>query len=67
MVSPGTQQKIGVPFGTYLLQVVATSSATVLASEQIDLIDQSVTFTYAAGEAANNSVGLVNRTVRDVF
>jgi hypothetical protein len=67
MVSPGTQQKIGVPFGTYLVQVVATSSATVLASEQIDLIDQSVTFTYAAGEAANNSVGLVNRTVRDVF
>ncbi len=66
-VSPGTEQRIGVPYGTYLVQVTAIGSTTVLASEQIDLIDQSVTFTYAAGEAANNSVGLVNRTVRDVF
>jgi hypothetical protein len=37
------QQAISVPFGTYLVQVVATGSTTVVASEQIDLIDQSVT------------------------
>lgn len=66
-VTPGTQQKIGVPCGTYLVQVTASGSTTVLASEQIDLLDQSVTFTYASGEAADSSVGLVNRTVRDVF
>jgi hypothetical protein len=64
---PGAQQAAIVPAGTYLVQVVATGSTTVLASEQIDLADQSATFTYAAGEAANNSVGLINRAVRDVF
>jgi hypothetical protein len=64
---PDAQAIASVPAGTYLVQVVATGSATVLASEQIDLADQSATFTYAAGEAANNSVGLINRVVRDVF
>jgi hypothetical protein len=64
---PDAQAIASVPAGTYLVQVVATGSATVLASEQIDLGDQSATFTYAAGEAANNSVGLINRVVRDVF
>jgi len=65
--SPGTQQSIHVPAGTYLVQVVATGSTTVLASETIGLPDQSATFTYAAGEAANNSLGLINKTVQDVF
>lgn len=65
--SPGAQQAAIVPAGTYLVRVVAVGSTTVLASEQIDLADQSATFTYAAGEAANNSVGLINRPVRDVF
>jgi len=65
--NPGAQAAISVPADTYLVQVFAVGSTTVLASEQIFLADQSVTFTYAAGEAANNSVGLVNRAVRDVF
>jgi Domain of unknown function (DUF4397) len=65
--SPGTQQKIGVPDGTYLVEIAVAGSTTVLTSEQIDLAGQSATFTYAAGEAVNNSVGLINRTVRDVF
>jgi hypothetical protein len=65
--SPGAQQAVSVPAGTYLVQVVAAGGTTVLASEQIDLADQSATFTYAGGEAANNSVGLINRAVRDVF
>jgi Domain of unknown function (DUF4397) len=67
MSNPGTEQTVVVPGGTYLVQVVAAGSTTVLASEQIGLAGQSAAFTYAAGEAANNSVGLVNRTVRDVF
>jgi hypothetical protein len=53
--------------GSYLVQVTASGSTTVLTSEQIDLTNQSATFTYAAGEASNNSVGLINRSVRDVF
>ena len=65
--SPGKQQAANPPEDTYLVEVVAAGSTTVLASEQISLADQSVTFTYAAGEAANSSVGLINRSVRDVF
>jgi len=61
------QAAVIVPAGTYELQVVASGSTTVLASEQIALANQSATFTYAAGEAANNSVGLINREIRDVF
>jgi hypothetical protein len=66
-VSPGKQQAISVPDGTYLVQVVAAGSSTVLASEQISLADQSATFTYAAGESSNNSVRLISRTVQEVF
>jgi len=65
--NPGAQIAIGVPAGTYLVQVVAAGSTTVLASQQIGLADQSATFAYAAGEAVNNSVGLVTRAIRDVF
>lgn len=66
-VRPGKQQSVSVPYGAYLVRVAASDSATVLASEQIELVDQSATFTYAVGVAANNSVELVNRTVRGVF
>ena len=66
-VSPGKQQGINVPDGTYLVQVTASGSTTVLATEQIDLADQSVNFAYAVGEASNGSVGLINKIVRDVF
>ena len=65
--APGAEQAVIVPVGTYLVQVVAAGSTTVLTSEQIGLANQSAAFTYAAGEAANNSVGLVDRTIRDVF
>jgi hypothetical protein len=65
--APGTEQWTGVPAGTYLVQITEQGSSTVLTSEQIFLQDQSVTLTYAAGEALNNTIGLVTRTVRDVF
>jgi hypothetical protein len=65
--SPGNQQGINLPEGTYLVQVSASGSTTVLASEQIEMADQTASFTYAAGEESNSSVGLINRTVRDVF
>lgn len=65
--NPSTEQGIFIPAGTYLVQVVASGTTTVLTSQNISLPDQSATFSYAAGEATNNSVGLVNRTIRDVF
>jgi hypothetical protein len=65
--NPGAQQAIGVPVGTYLVQITAAGSTTVLTSQQIGLADQSVTLSYASGEEVNNSVGLVNRVIRDVF
>jgi hypothetical protein len=65
--SAGKEQAIGVPHGTYLVQVTLSGSTTVLASEQIVLGDQSAALTYAAGEAANNSIGLVNKIVPGVF
>lgn len=64
---PDTQQWIGIPCGTYLVQITAVGSTTVLASEQIFMNDQSVTLAFAAGEAANNSVALVYRIVNGVF
>ena len=65
--SPGKQQGINVPDGTYLVQVFASGSTTVFATEQIEMADQTANFAYAVGEASNNSVGLINKTVRDVF
>jgi hypothetical protein len=65
--NPGAQSNASVPPGTYLVQVVAVGSTTVLASEQIFLADRSANFVYAAGDAANNSVSLINRIIRDVF
>jgi hypothetical protein len=53
--------------GTYSVQVVAVGNNTVLASEVISLPDQSATFTYAAGEATDNVLGLMNSAVEGVF
>ncbi len=64
---PDTQTPIPVPAGSYLVQITAAGSAAILTSQEISLPDQSVTYSYACGEAVNNSVGLVNRTIRDVF
>jgi hypothetical protein len=65
--NPGAQDIISVPAGTYLVQVTAVGSTTVLSSQQIFLADQNATLAYAAGQAANNSVGLVIRVIRDVL
>jgi hypothetical protein len=67
MAEPGKQKAITVPMGTYTMQVVAVGGNTVLATEQLVLANQSATLTYAAGEAANNILGLINRTVQEVF
>ena len=63
----GAQAFIPVPAGVYLVQIAEAGNSTVLTSETITLADQSVTFGYASGESLNNTIGLVNRTVRDVF
>lgn len=64
---PGAQTAIPVPFGTYLVKITEIGSTTVLTSLEMALPDQSVTLSYASGETVNNTVGLVNRTIRDVF
>lgn len=64
---PGAETPLGVPSGEYLVQITAVGSTTILTSEQINLADQSVTLSYASGEVLNNTVGLVNRVIRDVF
>jgi hypothetical protein len=65
--NPGEQQGINIPGGTYSVQVVAAGNNTVLASEVISLPDQSATLTYAAGQATDNVLGLINRAVEGVF
>lgn len=65
--NPGAQTAIGVPAGNYLVKITAVGGTSVLTSQQINLADQSVTLSYASGEELNNSVGLVNREIRDVF
>jgi len=65
--TPGTENWIGIPDGTYSVQITESGSTTVLTSENMTLQDQSVTLAYAAGEALNNTVGLVTKVVRDVF
>jgi hypothetical protein len=65
--SPGKQQGISIPDGVYQVQVVVEGNSIVLASEVITLGNQSATFTYAAGEATDNVLGLINRTVQGVF
>lgn len=64
--NPGAQSAITVPAGTYAVEVSAAGS-TVMTLEVITLANQSAMFTYAVGQASNNSVGLINRAIRDVF
>jgi hypothetical protein len=64
---PAKETAINVPAGAYTVQVVLSGGTTVLASQTINLPLQSTTFSYAAGEATNGSLGLVNKTVQGVF
>jgi len=66
-VDAGKEGTINVPAGIYLVEVSVAGSTTASASETISLANQSAAFSYAAGEAANNSLGLVNKTVPLVF
>src|SRR5271163_1338148 len=48
--SPGGQEALTIPYGTYQVQIFAVGSTTVLTSENISLPNQSVTLSYAEGE-----------------
>ncbi len=62
-VNPGAEGTLPVPEGSYQLQVFAAGSTTVLVSETIVLSNQSVTFAYADGQLANNTIGLITKAV----
>jgi hypothetical protein len=63
----GAEATLTVADGSYSVQVVASGSTTVLATESVTLASQSAIFVYATGESSNSSIGLVNKTVLDVF
>jgi hypothetical protein len=65
--TPSMQDFVAVPAGVYLVQITEVGGTTVLTSETITLADQSINFAYASGEVLNKTIGLVSRTVRDVF
>jgi hypothetical protein len=53
--------------GIYLVQVFTSGGRAVLTSQTITLPDQSATFTYATGQAANNSISLIYKIVDGLF
>lgn len=61
----GQRQVITLPFGDYTID--ATVDGLTLASETIALPDHSVTLMFAVGNTGNQSLNLLNRTIRDVF
>jgi hypothetical protein len=67
VANPGSQQVISIAAGTYSVKVYAVGDTTPLAAEQLTLPNQSVSFSYAVGESTNNSIVVINKTVRGVF
>jgi hypothetical protein len=65
--SAGAEQAINVLPGIYLVQVFTSGGRAVLTSQTITLPDQSATFTYATGQAANNSISLIYKIVDGLF
>jgi hypothetical protein len=65
-LDPGQRKVITLPSGDYTIDATTVSGLT-LASETIGLPDESVTLMFAVGNTGNQSLNLLNRTIRDVF
>jgi hypothetical protein len=64
-ISPGQRLAITLPTGAYTIE--ANLGGVTLASESIGLPNRSATLLFLVGNTGNQSLNLVNRTVRDVF
>lgn len=65
-VNPGELLDVGVPAGTYTIEV-AQGNTTLVGSTPLTLDSQSATLLYAVGEASSNTVNLEIKTVRNVI
>ena len=64
-INPGGEQPITLPAGAYTID--ATLGGVTLATESVGLPQRSVTLLFTVGNTANQSLGFVSKTVRDVF
>jgi hypothetical protein len=65
-VNPGALLNESLPDGNYTI-VVTEGTTTVIPSTALDLSSQSVTLLFAVGEASNNTVNLVTKTIKNVI
>lgn len=65
-VNPGALLDVSLPAGSYTVQI-SQGTTSLAGPSLIDLSPQSATLLYAIGEATNNSVNLVSKTIKDVI
>ena len=66
-IAPGSEITTLLPVGIYTLQATGDSSTLPLVGGGVGAENQSAELVYIVGSAANNSVTLVERLIRDVF
>lgn len=66
-INPGTEITALLPVGIYTLQATGSVSTVPLLVGAVGAENQSVELVYLVGSAANNSMTLVTRLIRDVF
>jgi hypothetical protein len=64
-VNPGKEIMVNLPVGTYA--VTTTSGTTTISLGNLSVDNQAVNLVYIVGSAGNDSVGLINRLIRDVL
>jgi hypothetical protein len=65
-VKPGALLDATLPAGNYVASI-SEGTTTLVTASPIQLSSQSATLAYTIGQAANNTVELVNRSIRDVI
>jgi Domain of unknown function (DUF4397) len=65
-VKPGAMLDANLPAGNYTVEI-NQGTTTLVASTPLNLVSQSVTLLYTVGQAQNNTVMLVSKTLRDVI
>lgn len=65
-VNPGALLDVTLPAGSYAASI-SQGGTTFVAASPVVLFSQSATLLYTIGEATNNTVNLVSRTIKDVI